>query len=1718
MSCIFNNPLTKEPSRLFSLLETNFNRKTAEYNFLYTQQEEFKKAYPTIDYSSGEARYEDLVKKNLVIFVPEKAINPIIEDEKEKFISSRFKKLGIDVQFKKDETLQTEVANVTGSDGKFTITYNPNLKQEDTIFHEAGHILVDLLEESNPDLISRGIELLKGSSLYNSIKFLYPELDARRLNKEVLVTALGMEASKIFADKNKKITLMQWVRNFFEILKTKLGLKDDAMNQLIDMLLDKKIPEKIDKRVKIEKERQKVLKLVNNINKSEGTLLDEMRISIQRKIDLYYGKLNEQEKKKNVNHEHLKALEKALTEYAKSDCIKGYSKFIKEGLRQTALLLKEVTMITDSIPADIVEKGHGISTDTLQSILQYNSTFELALEIKEMLANNPQFRKNFVEMGLIESLETLIDNYYIIKNETRRVAINVLAKNFSSKSYSKVLAMERNKLEREFNLKNKDRKRDNVFLKEREEFIRQNLLDETGRTKKELAVKQFERYSYLLQQANQDIGFMERMFLDGDAINDELINIASELLDKADFDVMTDTNEMFKEALEKLKEYEKHKNSSNQIEKFKNLIEDEVIYDPIANKLNKTGKKSRYLVTEYYSAFEFMKKQYYGAYSAAKETGDRLAIDSAYSDYLTFLRENTKSRYSPAYYKIMDKLSTSAREVLYPLFERRADILSKYKKYKTANGVSLSAYDVNRLTDEEMEELDNIEKELAKIKSVMNTDGTKKTGTDLILATEIRAYYADLQKIYMEDEKSSTILFNQAKDKAEAEGKLDEFMKANTQEVLSKDFWETLNKATKILNGKSKLIKERIKTLLAPYKISGGYDIVPDEVKREIIRLESAMHEDDKGGYKEYSGVIVADNKRGKALQWIKKNVASKNTKAYELELDKRLKEAGATSLKDVNSQEFDEWFLLNHIPDFYNNKGNSTKTKDGRINYSSYVPLSIWTEMSSPNPKNYEVQMKRNWKITQVKNEYINADVKPEEVGTPIDFWKNPDFNKLTKEEKDTYDFIENMLSKSEDDLPDWAKLKRNHGTATFIKLPSVRKTSLEQIGEEGFMSYLKTRTPFTERDRDLAEQNVKVELTDGEKTNNPAFGMTQNYNEVQSKTKDANEKFFYDKAPENTEGTWLEGVFDRFLRPAIDKAVMIATDEKGGKRTETPVSFRYNLSAEEQSYDLFSIFLLNYSMTMNYRKKEEIKSTLELTLEFMKERPVVETVSTFGKGYRPIVDRQNQDMPVTSGGEGSNAYKAMKSMLEDRLYGIPNTTNAVLNNLSSKILGYTGNVMLVGNYLSAGANYLFGEANMVFEGLTGNIFTSKNLANAHRYYWRDIWNGSIIADIGNRETKSLTNLLIEKFNVIGDWAPVAHRFANDTKLKSLANFGSFQVLTSSIEHNLQGMLMYAVLDNITLKGEDGNYLDKNGNSTADKENGIKLSEAYEVVNGKLEFIAAIKDKVTHSDLSDLVPAENLSFMVSRKIRELNAQLNGQYGTQKKAEIQRTFYGALMMALRKWMPRGIMQRYRGISSVRLNPSDLDEDAVYFNRATNRIEEGYYTTTLRFAAGMLTNIKRLKMEIITTEWASLTDYERNNIKRTLSEFMTAAVLFALAVALKNIGDDDEKGETKYYLMAFYALRLQKELITFVNPSEIISTLKSPSVALTMLERTKTLILQMLYDGVNVIAGNGLEVYKSGLNRGKYKIGEDIKDLIPLIGNIDKNIEESLGYLYNRRSN
>ena len=77
------------------------------------------------------------------------------------------------------------------------------------MFHEFGHLYIDLLGITNP-VVARAIEQLRDTDLYKRVQENYPHLYGEMLDKEVLATAIGLEGAKIVT---KNPSLIQRIIN-----------------------------------------------------------------------------------------------------------------------------------------------------------------------------------------------------------------------------------------------------------------------------------------------------------------------------------------------------------------------------------------------------------------------------------------------------------------------------------------------------------------------------------------------------------------------------------------------------------------------------------------------------------------------------------------------------------------------------------------------------------------------------------------------------------------------------------------------------------------------------------------------------------------------------------------------------------------------------------------------------------------------------------------------------------------------------------------------------------------------------------------------------------------------------------------------------------------------------------------------------------------------------------------------------------------------------------------------------------------------------------------------------------------------------------------------------------------------------------------------------------------------------------------------------------------
>lgn len=578
-------------------------------------------------------------------------------------------------------------------------------------------------------------------------------------------------------------------------------------------------------------------------------------------------------------------------------------------------------------------------------------------------------------------------------------------------------------------------------------------------------------------------------------------------------------------------------------------------------------------------------------------------------------------------------------------------------------------------------------------------------------------------------------------------------------------------------------------------------------------------------------------------------------------------------------------------------------------------------------------------------------------------------------------------------------------------------------------------------------------------------------------------------------------EGVVDQYKIRAEDTefgnktndTIEVITDESGKERQIVPIHFRGKIENKDRSYDILTISLIDLQNTMNFKEKTEVGIVLDILKENIVDADVVQR--TVSKNLLKI-DR-NTGNEVVIKGAYSRLYKNLEDVIRHRVYGVNIEGDPKVIKAINSFQSYVGFVGLGFNYLAAGANMSQGTMMLWIESMGGktNSFTSKNAKNAYLKYSKDLHH--IVADMGKNVPESKTNMLSELFDAHSNWSVAEKKFIEDNLLKKIGGPSILHGLNNMTEHHLQSLAMYSVMDNIKVKGADGNYLTKDFESTTDRNEAIGLDEAYTIEDGELVLNQAVKS----TDITKGVTKDDI-FKISRYIKRINRDLYGNYSTQNKAMAQRTILGHLVYSMRGWLLPGVQKRWRGISKVGIKSEDLSLEQMSFNTETGKFEEGQYTTAIRFLIQLWKETKFLKVYLMPENWEKLTDEEKTRVRKTLTEAAMIVTFLLLANALKEAHDDD-KDDMTLLLSAYYSRRLFSELFTYANPKEGLRTFKTPAIALNSAEDITDLIAQL---------GDINEEYVSGKRKGQFKISKKLGDVIPVVKQYNRDIEDAYLYL------
>lgn len=557
----------------------------------------------------------------------------------------------------------------------------------------------------------------------------------------------------------------------------------------------------------------------------------------------------------------------------------------------------------------------------------------------------------------------------------------------------------------------------------------------------------------------------------------------------------------------------------------------------------------------------------------------------------------------------------------------------------------------------------------------------------------------------------------------------------------------------------------------------------------------------------------------------------------------------------------------------------------------------------------------------------------------------------------------------------------------------------------------------------------------------------------------------------------------------------IEVATSKSGKEREDVPLFYRGKIEESELSYDVLSSMLLDYDNCLNWSIKMDAKVYLQSIKDTLSEARAVQMQSftrKIKKNFNSLSGR-----PVTDEGL-QNAVNVMENLIRHRIYGIKLEGDPKTVKTLKAIRQYSSLVTMAFNVHSGITNYLQGNTMNWIEstGAKSGAFTSKNLLNAVKKYQDPKDVALRIADIGERVPKSRVNLLRNLFDPQGkDTSVLGDEFVKNSRLKRNATLGASMFLQEAGEHAVESQLMYAYLDNIKVLDQDGNFLDKDFNPTKDRSKAISIDE---VISFDEKGNFRVNEKAVSTEVTESIEIEDIT-KITIGLRRVARDLYGNYSAENKSQFERTALGYLTMHLKGWMIPGIQRRWRGVGTVKTRWSEMDVRRLSYNQEAQRFEEGTYTSLIRFISMSFTEVKQLKSVLGVREaWAELTDYQKENAKKSIYELGTAALLLTISVALAEMEGDDDDDKLRLEA-AYISRRLYSELVTFANLKEGLRTVRNPMMSLNMVEKA--------FDFLAQVTTSPLEEYETGVRAGESKSVKKLKDLVPILNQLDNETKE-----------
>lgn len=497
------------------------------------------------------------------------------------------------------------------------------------------------------------------------------------------------------------------------------------------------------------------------------------------------------------------------------------------------------------------------------------------------------------------------------------------------------------------------------------------------------------------------------------------------------------------------------------------------------------------------------------------------------------------------------------------------------------------------------------------------------------------------------------------------------------------------------------------------------------------------------------------------------------------------------------------------------------------------------------------------------------------------------------------------------------------------------------------------------------------------------------------------------------------------------------VYTDLSGKEINYVPIHYRGNLDPKEQSIDLSTIYAMELENSIKFKHKNTIHSDLDLFIDILRQSDFTKKVGFTNKTVTSLFSKEGID-PVKISGEDANVVKLAETMMKNRMYDKLSAYAGKIgpvdaNKAVGQMLGFTSQLGMALNYFGATANFTIGSVNNIIESFAGDVITPTNIKNALKMYSDNV--PGLMKDVGETSNSNIVNQIMDRYNIFGDIRNLKQAFEKNNKLKALFKGDSLQFMHNVGEHGMQAVLTLAVLDNIKV-------LDKKGNIAGDS-----LLNMYTLdKNGNLDT----KNKIEYTSLDTLNKFdEGGENNVRGLIKQMILRNHGNYDSRLQSEFQRHWYGKMIMMYKKHIEVPMLNRTRGLATSLKKREDLTRNELKYNYDLGKIDEGHYTSMVRFIRhNVIPNLKALKLKLIMTDFNSLDEWEKANLKRAMTEASFMGMFASIAQILAAVaGDDDEA----LWFAAYTFRRMQSDLAQYHNPNEAWRILKNPFASLRQVE-------------------------------------------------------------------